>query len=84
VLHKIKRLVNTQPYIQRNWELQFLGESNDQALKNWLFETPSFDTLVEKEVRERFYNLFKKEDAVFYSHPASMLLTLALFTKKHV
>lgn len=82
LVNKIKRITNNQPYIQRNWELQFLGESNDQALKNWLFETPSFDTLVEKEVRERFYRLFKEEDAVFYSHPVSILLTLSVFSKK--
>lgn len=82
VLNKIQRLANPKPYVQRNWELQFLGDSNDAALKNWLFETPSFDSLVEKEVREKFYRLFKEEDAVFYSHPVSMLLTFAVFAEK--
>ncbi len=82
VLNKIKRLTNNQPYIQRNWELQFLGETNEEALKKWLFETPSFDDLVEKGVREQIYKLFKEEDAVFYSHPVSMLLTLAVFAEK--
>src|SRR5690606_31934121 len=42
VLNKIKRLTNSQAYIQRNWQLQFLGEVNDVALRKWLFETPSF------------------------------------------
>jgi hypothetical protein len=83
ILNKIKRLTNSQPYIQRNWELQFLGPSNDEALKDWLFKTPSFDALIAKEVREQFYKLFKEEDAVFYSHPVSMLLTLAVFTMKN-
>lgn len=82
VFHKIKRLASYRPYIQRNWELQFLGESNDKALKKWLFETHSLDALVTKDIREHIYNLFKEEDAVFYSHPVSMLLTLATFADK--
>jgi hypothetical protein len=82
VVNKINRMANSQPYIQRNWELQFLGPSNDQALKKWLFDTPPFDVLITKEVREQFYRLFKEEDAVFYSHPVSMLLTLSVFSQR--
>ena len=82
VLNKIKQLTNSQAYIQRNWELQFLGDDNDKALREWLFETPSFDGFVEKGVREQLYKLFKEEDAVFYSHPVSMLLTLSVFAEK--
>lgn len=84
VLNKIKRLTDSQPYIQRNWELQFLGESNDKALKKWLFETPSFDELVTKDVREKLYKLFREDDSIFYSHPVSILLTLAVFSKSHL
>ncbi|MGC1631335.1 MAG: asparagine synthetase B family protein, partial [Gelidibacter sp.] len=84
VLNKITRLTNSQAYIQRNWELQFLGEANDEVLRKWLFETPSFDSLVEKDVREQLYKLFKEENAVFYSHPVSMLLTLAVFAEKRL
>lgn len=84
VFNKLKRLTNNQPYIQRNWELQFLEEANDKALKKWLFETPSFDTLVAKETRAQLYKAFKEKDAVFYSHPVSMLLTLAVFAEKRL
>ncbi len=84
LVNKIKRLTNSQPYIQRNWELQFLGTNNDDALGTWLFGNPSFDTIVSKDVREYIYNMFKNKDAVFYSHSVSMLLTLSVFAKKHM
>jgi len=84
VINKLKRLTSKELYIQRNWELQFLGKTNDEALKNWLFETSTFNELVAKDIRQQFYKLFKEEDAVFYSHPVSMLLTLAVFSKKNI
>src|SRR5690606_6576637 len=37
---KLKREVRNKmgkPYIQRNWELQFLGMENDEKLQHWLF-----------------------------------------------
>ncbi|MGJ8593513.1 MAG: asparagine synthase-related protein [Aquaticitalea sp.] len=82
ILNKIKRLMVSKPYIQRNWELQFLGETNEIALKRWLFDTASMDTLIEKVIRTHFLRLFKEKDAIIYSHPVSILLTLALFTNK--
>lgn len=82
VFNKIQRLTNSEPFIQRNWELQFIGNSNDAALKKWLFETASFDGFIAKDIRAHFYTLFKEEDAVFYSHPVSMLLTLGVFSKQ--
>ncbi|MFL0352419.1 asparagine synthetase B family protein [Xanthomarina sp. GH4-25] len=84
VLNKMKRLVNRDPFIQRNWELQFLGQSNDQALRNWLFDNTSFDVLVSRDIREQYYKLFKEEDAVYYSHAVSMLLTLSVFSTKQL
>ncbi|MCL8006543.1 asparagine synthase-related protein [Gelidibacter japonicus] len=68
-------------YIQRNWELQFLGDSNDAQLRSHLYEA-SFLDFVGKEVVDRLYNKFKTEDAVFYSHAVSMLLTLSIWNKK--
>lgn len=84
ILHKLLRTFSTKKYIQRNWELQFLGDSNDKKLKEWLFENQDFQEFVPKELVTSFYNYFKNKDAVFYSHSVSMLLTLSLFSKtKH-
>lgn len=69
------------PYISRNWELQFLGKENDIYLKQWLFESKLKD-LVPDEIIHSFYNSFKESNSVKYSHSVSMLLTLALFQHK--
>ena len=68
--------------IQRNWELQFLGYENDQNLKHWIFETPELYELVPRKIVNDYYHRFKKVDPVKYSHPVSMLLTLAVWCKR--
>ncbi|MFD2823325.1 asparagine synthase-related protein [Lacinutrix iliipiscaria] len=83
VFHKIKREFNAvigNPYIQRNFELQFLGADNDKHLKKYIFNDDFFK-LIPKSVIEEFYNKFKNENTVYYSHPTSMLLTFALWNK---
>ena len=70
------------PVTQRNWELQFLGLENERYLKRWIFETPELDELVPKQIIQDFYYRFKKVDPVKYSHPVSMLLTLAVWCKR--
>lgn len=67
--------------IQRNWELQFLGNTNDKKLQEFLFENESFKEFIPDDLVATFYNQFKNKDSVTYSHPVSMLLTLSLFTK---
>ena len=84
IIGKLKREINNwigKPYISRNWELQFVGKENDNQLKKWLFDSNLKD-LVPKEIIQQFYNNFKKKNAMKYSHPVSMLLTLALFQEK--
>ena len=84
VTNKLKREINSllgNPFISRNWELQFVGKENDKHLKKWLFESKLID-LVPNDIISRFYNNFKENSAVNYSHPVSMLLTLALFQEK--
>ncbi len=86
MVNKLQRETKTllgKPYIQRNWELQFLGNENDLALKGFLF-SEELEGLVSKETTERFYKSFKTGDKVNYSHPVSMLLTLALKMKQIV
>jgi hypothetical protein len=81
IWNKLKRTLNPQPYIQRNWELQFLGEANDFQLKSYLYH-PDFLDFVDKSVVDTIYQKFKTKDAVFYSHAVSMLLTLSVFSKE--
>lgn len=69
--------------IQRNWEIQFLGKENDEALKSWLFDNSKFLSLVPKEIVEKYYSNFLDGDQVYWSHPLSMLLTLSVFSKQN-
>ena len=68
--------------IQRNWELQFLGEENDRHLKRWIFETPELNELVPERIVQDYYYRFIKVDPLKYSHSVSMLLTLAVWCKR--
>src|SRR5690606_27023883 len=74
------RALTGKPYVQRNFELQFLGANNDKALQSHLFDPAGNDMLPQALVRE-FYQKFTEKNTVFYSHPVSMLLTLALWNK---
>ena len=68
------------PHIQRNFELQFLGDVNDKNLRDYLFN-PSYLEFIPESVITSFYDKFKNEDYVKYSHSVSMLLTLSLWHK---
>lgn len=84
ILDKIKRSLTTKPLIQRNWELQFIGDENEKQLRQWLFENPAFTKFMTPELVREFYTKFTKEDSVYYSHSVSMLLTLSLFSKQNL
>ncbi len=84
IVNKLKRELNAalgKKYIQRNWELQFLGDTNDKNLKEMLF-SEEFNRIVKKNVVNKFYDLFYNNNKVFYSHSISMLLTLSLYFQK--
>ncbi|WP_452227719.1 asparagine synthase-related protein [Lacinutrix sp. MEBiC02404] len=84
ILNKLKREFQAalgNPYIQRNFELQFYGEANDKKLQDRIFDT-SFLEFIPKEVVTEFYDKFKNVNPVYYSTPVSMLLTFSLW-KKH-
>ena len=84
VFNKINREFNGligKPYVSRNWELQFVGKENELQLKKWLFHS-GLEGLVPKKLIENTFTNFKQKDAVKYSHPLSMLLTLSVFQKK--
>lgn len=80
IRNKAQRVLSQKPYVQRNWELQFLGEDNSKALENRLFQQAVFKDVIDPNIVEQYYNLFKDEDSVYYSHAVSMLLTLSVFS----
>lgn len=71
-----------RPLIQRNWELQFLGEENDRHLRAHLFDNPAFAGFVPQDLFREFYRKFREVDAVEYAHPLSMLLTLSVYCRQ--
>lgn len=81
VFQKLKYKLQSGNPVQRNWELQFMGTGNDVRLRDYLLETPQLHHWIPKELIADQYEHFKTRDAVYYSHPVSMLLTLSLFSK---
>ncbi len=79
-LKRIARAKMGKPFIQRNWELQFLGMENDERLQEHLFGE-NLHPFLPKELLARFYNNFRTRNMVEYAHPLSMLLTLAVWYK---
>ncbi len=85
IFNKIKREFNNligNPYIQRNFEIQFMGEENDRHLSHYLLNEDA-GGILPKSVVHDFYQKFKSPDYVYYSHPVSMLLTLAVWQNKN-
>ena len=85
IVNKLKREINSaigNPYIQRNFELQFLGAENDIQLKKYLND-PAFLQFIPKDIVDDFYNKFKNVNTVFYSTPVSILLTFSLWHKHY-
>ena len=71
-----------QTFVQRNWELQFMGSDNESELKKYLFRDHVTQSLLPSEIVDYFYRQFREKDPVKYSHPVSMLLTLAMKEKQ--
>lgn len=67
--------------VTRNWEIQFLGKSNDNHLKEYIFDN-KFNKLIPVSLVCEVYDKFQKEN-LQNAHPVSMLLTLSLFYKLH-
>lgn len=84
IFNKLQRVFfNTlgNPYIQRNWELQFIGQENDQQLQHYIMDG-LFAGLVPQEITKHFYQQFSQHNPVYYSHSVSMLLTLAKWNQQ--
>jgi len=79
LLTGIRSIVNHEP-VQRNWELQFVGDENENGLKKWLFHSPSFKEFISEDIVQMMYEKFLHTDRVWYSHSVSMLLTLSVWS----
>ncbi len=78
---KLKSAVRNERLVQRNWELQFLGDANDKNLRHYLFDDKEYSEWIPGQVSRDFYESFSQVNPVYFSHPVSMLLTLSLFAK---
>ncbi|GGZ81014.1 asparagine synthase-related protein [Algibacter mikhailovii] len=83
ILNKLNRgfrEVFGEKYIQRNWELQFLGNKNKKLLNTYLYDNVYLSFIPEhivRSVQDKFQNI----NSVYYAHAISTLLTLSLFNK---
>lgn len=80
----VKRNLFGRKLVTRNWEIQFCGEENDRQLRERLFGGKNFSEFIPSGVVKSFYDKFKQEDEVKYSHPVSMLLTLSEFCRMNL
>lgn len=83
IISKVQRECSAlvgKPFIQRNYELQFLGPKNDQYLRSRIFSKALSD-IVPNSIISDIYEKFKTKDEVYYSHSMSMLLTLTLWNQ---
>ncbi|MBL7846686.1 MAG: hypothetical protein JNL40_04390 [Cyclobacteriaceae bacterium] len=62
--------------IAMNWQLQFLGNGNEKKLEQFL-DCPQLQSFIGKPVIDGFFHKFIAVDSRHYSHPVSMLVTLA-------
>jgi hypothetical protein len=84
---KINRILTTKFFkspelITRNWELQFLGSNNFNQLKSNLLDEKKLNGFIPLDIIKVYLEKFE-DNPIKYSHPISMLLTLAIFFKQH-
>lgn len=84
---KLKREVKTaigKPYVQRNWELQFLGATNRTSLEQRLF-TQGMNDWIPDSLLKNYVEDFYTKDALGNAHALNMLLVLSQFynTRSH-
>ena len=83
VINKLFRVVNElrgKPYVQRNWELQFLGKDNEVALEQCLLKN-NLETLIPKSIFNDFFEAFISTESLANAHPINMLLVLSKFNE---
>lgn len=83
VANKIKREIKAirgESYIQRNWELQFLGAENKHHIKSALLES-SLKKWIPEELLVKYFNQFYNLDKIQNAHAINMLLVLSKFNQ---
>ena len=81
VANKLKRELNRligKPYIQRNWELQFLGQDNGRNLRTVL-QHSKLNDWIGKHLLNEYVESFYSKNPLEYAHGINMLLVLAKF-----
>jgi hypothetical protein len=81
VYDKLKRELKAvlgKPYVQRNWELQFLGVDNQSQVRHELLGK-GLDQWIPKLLIEDCFHLFYEADRLHYAHTINMLLVLSKF-----
>lgn len=81
IARKLSMALNKK--VQRNWEIQFVGRENDLHLREWLFSNSKLDTIVDRRIREKYYDAFRN-DALPHAFPISILLSLSTFAKHYL
>lgn len=76
VLHELSK----RPYVQRNWELQFLGDANKKQLHQMLLHN-GLDALVPNKFINHYLDAFSTKDALEHAHAINMLLVLSKFNE---
>ena len=86
VVKKIQRVIATgigATYVQRNWELQFLGHTNQKQLLKQFGDSHFYDFIPERVV-ETYTKPFYQGVTLPHAHPINMLLVVSQFYKHQV
>lgn len=86
VLNKSKRMVKgflNQPYVQRNWELQFLGDENKNELSRYVLND-DFNQWISKSFNQTYLSQFYNENPLQNAHALNILLVLSKFKQTHL
>ncbi|OUR93400.1 asparagine synthase [Flavobacteriales bacterium 34_180_T64] len=81
IFDKVKRLFFSavgRTNIQRNWELQFLGEVNEQKFNEQLMDS-NLEQWIPKDVINHYVEAFYNENSLQNAHSINMLLTFSKF-----
>lgn len=81
ITNKIKRKISGE-IVQRNWELQFLGQNNEHNLLKYL-NLASTNGFISSGIIKKYIDLFYNSNKTKYAHTLNMLLTLAMFNKSY-
>lgn len=86
IVNKAKRSIKEligEPYVQRNWELQFLGTENMAHLEAYILSDAGAHC-IPKDFRAQVLDHFKTKNALAHAHSINMLLTLQMWFKNNI